>query len=80
MEFDWLKAGFLFVVYVAVDFLDGYCTKKLVQGRPFLSANSGTAVVFLLAFGVISYIENPWYILPIALGSWVGTFLCTKYG
>lgn len=79
MEFDWFRASLLFVVYLATDYLFAYYTKRVVEGKAYLAAHAGTIIVFLAAFGVISYTENPWYILPIAMGSWVGTFLSVKY-
>ena len=79
MEFEWITAWMLFVVYVAIDFLYGYYTKKVVESRPFLAAHAATGIALMAAFGVLSYTENPLYIVPIAAGSWVGTYISVKY-
>lgn len=42
------------------------------------AATTGAAIHFMIAFGVINYTENWLYIFPLALGSWVGTFLVVR--
>jgi hypothetical protein len=55
-----------------------------ITGKPlpiwiadFVLATYGTGAImhFILALGVLSYVQNYLYIIPLALGSWVGTFL-----
>ncbi len=33
---------------------------------------------FLLAFGVVNYVGNFLYVVPLALGSWIGTYLVVR--
>jgi hypothetical protein len=45
-----------------------------------MRAASVSAVIYsLLAFGVITYSQNPLYIIPLGIGAFVGTYLTVKY-
>jgi hypothetical protein len=69
----------VFAAYVLVDGLYAYYTLAVVKRSAVSAATTGAAMHFLLALGVISYIKNYWYIIPLALGSWLGTYLVVKY-
>lgn len=74
-NFDFSLAVIIFCVYVVVDALYARYTLSVTQLRPFSAATTGLVIHFMLAFGVINYINNYLYIIPLALGSWVGTFI-----
>ena len=68
----------IFVAYVVVDAMYAYYTLQVTKRRPYSAATVGALMHFLLALGVLSYVHNFLYIIPLALGSWVGTFLVVK--
>lgn len=72
-------AAVLFVFQVAIDGVYCFYLRKVHEDKPFAAATSGALIHFLLAYGVISYVKNYWYVVPIALGSWVGTYLTLKF-
>ena len=74
----WLALG-LFLAYFAVDALYAIYTISVVKRRALASANISFVMHFLIAIGVLSYVNNFFYVLPLAAGSWVGTYLATKY-
>ena len=76
---DWLLAAGLLVGYVLVDGMYAIYTIYVVKRRAILAATNSFIMHFVLAAGVLSYTKNAFYILPIAIGSFVGTFLATKY-
>ena len=65
----------VFVAYVLIDGMYAYYTLAVTQRKPLASATTGALMHFLIAFGVLSYIQNYLYIIPLACGSWVGTYL-----
>ena len=71
-------AAVVFVAYLLIDALYAKYTYSVVEKRPIQAANIGFIMHFLLAFGVINYVENFLYVVPLALGSWVGTYLVVK--
>ena len=78
-EFNYLIAIGVFVAYALVDGLFAYYTIAVVKRNAVRAATTGAVMYFLLALGVLSYVNNYWYIIPLALGSWLGTFLAVKY-
>jgi len=74
-QFNWLIAFGVLIAYVVVDALFAYYTLAITKRRAVAAATSGALMHFLLALGVLSYVQNYLYILPIAIGSWIGTFL-----
>lgn len=78
-DFNLSVAVGVFLAYLAVDAMYAMYTISVVKRRAVVSANISFAMHFLLAVGVISYTDNYFYVIPLAMGSWVGTFLATKY-
>jgi len=62
------------IAYFIVDAMYAYYTLSVARLNPLASANTGALMHFLLALGVLSYVQNFLYIFPIAIGSWLGTF------
>jgi hypothetical protein len=69
-----LALGILCVYFVA-DALYAHYTLSVAEYKPFAAANTGAFLHFLLALGVLSYVENYLYVVPIAIGSWLGTYV-----
>ena len=77
--FDFTLAAIIFIAYIVIDALYAYYTLAITKRHAFSSATSSFAMHFVLAFGVVNYVENYLYIIPLALGSWVGTYAMVKY-
>ena len=68
----------IFLAYFLIDALYAYYTLAVVGREAFKSASIGAFMHFLLAFGVINYVQNFLYIIPLAAGSWLGTYFAVK--
>lgn len=77
-NFNWMIAGGVLIAYFIVDAMYAYYTLSVSRLNAFASANTGAVMHFLLALGVLSYVQNFLYIFPIAVGSWLGTFYILK--
>lgn len=77
--FSWIQAGIVFAVYVFFDIL--YALYVLcVSRKKALSASAISAVLYSLgAYGVMNYLHNPWYLIPLACGAFLGTYVAVKY-
>jgi len=53
-------------------------TLHVTQHKEYSAATIGALMHFVLAFGVLSYINNFLYVIPLAAGSWLGTFFIVK--
>lgn len=76
-EADWSVAVFLCAAYFAIDAMNVYYLNMVAARRPVQAANISFAMHFFIAIGVLSYTHNPFYILPVATGSWIGTYWFT---
>jgi uncharacterized protein YebE (UPF0316 family) len=78
-DFSWTTAALVFVVYVFFDIL--YALYVLcVSRKQALSASLISSVLYSLgAYGVMNYLHNPWYIIPLAGGAFLGTYVAVKY-
>lgn len=74
-NFDWVTAFLIFAAYLIVDALYAVYTISVVNLKPYTSATVGAFMYFLLAVGVINYVNNPVYLIPLFIGSWLGTFI-----
>lgn len=77
-DFDPFIAFALFIAYIVVDGIYAYYTLQVADRNAIAAASSGALMHFLLAAGVLGYTENVLYLLPLAAGSWVGTYLVVK--
>ncbi|MFA5986601.1 MAG: hypothetical protein WC819_04625 [Parcubacteria group bacterium] len=79
MEFDIDIGLLIFVAYFLIDAMYAVYTLSVVKKKPFTSASIGAVMHFLLAFGVINYVQNYLYIVPLAIGSFCGTYVVVFY-
>ncbi len=77
-NFNFEIALIVFFAYMLIDAMYAYYTLAVTRKRPVASASVGALMHFLIAFGVLNYVENYLYVVPLALGSWVGTYLVVK--
>jgi hypothetical protein len=78
-DFSPLTAAIIFVTYVAVDILYAYYIICVERRRALAAAAVSSVLYSLLAYGVITYSQNPIYIVPLASGAFVGTFLTVRF-
>jgi len=74
-SFDSKIAIIIFFAYLIVDGMYAYYTLAVTRKKPAIAASVGALMHFLIAFGVLNYVQNYLYIIPIAFGSWIGTYI-----
>ena len=77
-SFNFLYALGIATAYFIADSFYAYYTLFVVQYRAVMAATTGALIHFLLAFGVLSYTQNYLYVIPIVIGSWIGTYVVVK--
>jgi uncharacterized membrane protein YfcA len=78
INFNFNIAIIIFIAYVLVDGMYAYYTIQVTKKKPISAATIGALMHFLLAFGVLNYVQNFLYLIPLALGSWIGTYLVVR--
>ena len=69
----------LFVVYFAFDILYTMYVMSVSKLNALQAANISAMLYLLTAWGTIEYVNNFLNIIPIIVGSWLGTYLILKY-
>lgn len=77
-QFNWIMAVAVFIAYAVNDALYVYYTLHVVNLNPKKSAVSSVMIHALIAFGVLSYVNNPLYIIPLLIGAFCGTYFSLK--
>jgi uncharacterized membrane protein YfcA len=77
-EFRWTTAVVVFLVYVVIDVL--YCAYvvEVSRANAMRAATISSILYALLSYGVIQYSHNIWYLVPLVLGAWIGTYLTVR--
>jgi hypothetical protein len=69
----------VFLATMCIDALYALYTIRLTERRAIQSALFGTFIHLFTAFTVISYTKNSLYIIPLLMGSFVGTYLVVRF-
>lgn len=77
--FSWTTAAIVFVVYVFFDIL--YALYVIcVSRRQAVAASAISSLLYSLgAYGVMNYLHNILYLIPLALGAFIGTYVAVRY-
>ena len=78
-SFNMYLAIGIFVAYVVVDILYVYYTLYVTRLRAMAAANTSVAIYLIAIFGVLNYVNNYLYTVPIAIGAWVGTYVTVEW-
>ena len=78
-EFNWLTATTVFVVYVLFDILYALYVLCVSRQQAMAAAGISAALYSLGAYGVMNYLHNPWYLIPLACGAFIGTYVAVRY-
>jgi uncharacterized membrane protein YfcA len=78
-DFDWTTAAIVFGVYVVFDVLYAMYVIQVGQKRAVAASLISAVLYSLGAYGVRSYMHNPWYVIPLACGAFIGTYIAVKY-
>lgn len=69
----------VFAATMCVDALYALYTMRITEKNAFQASSFGALIHLLTAFTVISYTKNYLYLVPLLLGSFVGTYLTVQW-
>jgi hypothetical protein len=78
-KFNLYAAFAFFVFYLLIEILDSSLTFSLVQHKSIRSAAVTFILYITLAVEIVAIISNYLYILPVALGAALGSYVTVEY-
>jgi uncharacterized BrkB/YihY/UPF0761 family membrane protein len=78
-EFSYITAATIFATYVVIDMLYAWYIMSVNKKRAFTAAILTAIIYSLLAFGVVSYSKNIYYLIPLASGAFAGTYFMVRF-
>lgn len=78
-DFNLVTAGIVFVTYFLIDILYAFYVIYVGKRDAMRSALASSALYSLAAYGVITYSRNIMYVLPLAAGAFLGTYVIVKF-
>ena len=79
MEFNWLAAVGLFVAATLLDAIFALYTVAVINTKPLRAATLSFLTYTLEAVGVVNYVKNEWYLVPLAVGAFTGSYAVVKW-
>lgn len=79
MEFNWLGAVGLFFVSAALDSIFALYTLAVTKHKALEASTWSLVTYFLMALGILNFVHNKWYVVPLALGAFCGTFAAVRW-
>ena len=73
-----IKAAIVFASMFALDFVWAKYTFAMTEKRSFLSGNLAGLIILLSGIATIGYVEDPWMLIPAAMGAWLGTVVAVE--
>lgn len=77
-DLDLLLVAGVFVAYFIYDVLYAYYMISVTDLKPGHAASFGSVLYIIGAVGVLSYVENFLYTVPIVVGGWLGTYIAVQ--
>jgi hypothetical protein len=69
----------LFIVYFIFDILSTLYLKAVSELKAAKASNLSTILYLMSVYGTIEYINNFVYIIPIAVGGYLGSYITIKW-
>lgn len=73
-----LQIPAVFFATMATDILFALYVRRTAQGSALSAAIYGTTILLFAAYVTISYVANPWMVLPSAAGGFIGTYAVVR--
>lgn len=78
-DFSPVTAVLVFATYVVIDVLYAAYIIAVSDRRAVRSAALSSVIYGLLAYGVVTFSKNILYLVPLAAGAFVGTFITVRW-
>lgn len=78
-DFDIKTAALVFAAYFVIDVLYAFYIIAVNKKQAGVAACMTSGIYTLAALGVMTYSRNPIYVLPLAVGAFLGTYVVVRF-
>jgi len=78
-EINWLEVILIFLATAVSDVLWVFYIRRTSKGKAISAASFSAMIVLLGGLVVLAYVDNMWYLIPAAIGAFVGTIITIKF-
>lgn len=78
-DFSWGTALIVFFTYIIMDVFYALYVIYVGKRQAFASAVFSAGIYSLGAYGIVTFSKNLLYIVPLAAGAFLGTYVIVKY-
>lgn len=76
---NWIEVILIFLATTVSDILWVFYIRRTGEGKAIAAATFSALIVLLGGLVVLAYVGNTWYLIPAALGAFVGTLITIKF-
>jgi hypothetical protein len=69
----------VFFANVVNDILIAFYIRRTAEGKAIQASILSGIIMMIVAISVVHYVENHWYLIPVALGCFIGTYIAIKF-
>jgi len=74
-ELEWAESLMVFGATVLSDMLWAFYIRRTNEGKVFWAALFSAIIILSGGLVVVAYVDNNWYLIPAAVGAFVGTVI-----
>jgi hypothetical protein len=78
-DFDPYTALLVFIAYIIIDVLYALYVVYVGKRQAFAAAVASALLYSLSAYGVVTFSKNILYVIPLATGAFLGTYLTVRF-
>ena len=79
MSFSIITFITVFLSSLILDILWAFCIRRISTGKAFQAASFSFFITFVSGFITLEFVGNRWYLIPAAIGAFVGNYLTVKF-
>ena len=79
LDINWLEVLLIFFATTFSDILWVFYIRRTGEGKALSAAFFSSILVLVGGLVIVAYVGNQWYLIPAALGAFVGTILTIKF-
>ncbi len=78
-NFNFFEAVLVFLATTVSDIIWVFYIRRTSSGKALSAAFSSSILILVGGLVIVAYVGNQWYLIPAAMGAFLGTILTIKF-